>query len=102
MTLLNQHPVIFISKYAPAGFIREIDGRLYASPDVYQGLKQMIELRGRWPRIRHLPEDEQGPFEQWLGGKTCPWLDEEDDADQDGYYLWDYKQWQEGYPSPLG
>ena len=50
MTLLNNVPV-YMSKYAPQGFAREIDGRWYMSPDMYYRLRQTIECHAGDPRL---------------------------------------------------
>lgn len=49
-----------------------------------------------WPRISDLPAEERLAFEEWLGGKTRPWLEGVMPAEQDGYYSHDYKAWKRG------
>lgn len=46
-----------------------------------------------FPRIRDLPENERKPFNDFLRGQTRPWIDGEDENNQDAYYPWDYKEW---------
>jgi hypothetical protein len=54
-------------------------------------------MKGRWPRLRDLPEEEQEPFREWLRGSTIPHLVGVADEDQDAYYPWDYIRWKGGF-----
>jgi len=49
-----------------------------------------------WPRIRDLPEEERVPFNQWLAGQTCPWIEGMHEDSQDAYYEHDYRRWKAG------
>ncbi len=55
-------------------------------------------MKQPWYRVRDLPESERQPFEQWLTGKTRPWLDGEPETEQDGYFYWEYSRWRELKP----
>jgi hypothetical protein len=56
--------------------------------------KQMKIISSKYYlRARNLPEEEQGPFNEWLVGQTRPWLEWVPDEEQDGYYAWDYDDW---------
>ena len=51
-------------------------------------------------RIRNLPAAEQDMFRKWLIGQAVPTLADDkghrlSDNEQDGYYGWDYKYWQD-------
>lgn len=54
----------------------------------------------QWPRIRHLPESEQGPFRNALirHGYACPKIPGVMNIDQDAYYPCDYQRWKAGLP----
>lgn len=52
----------------------------------------------KWPRIGDLPKNEQAPFDAWLSGQTRPWIEGEDEKNQDAYYPWDYDRWKQGKP----
>jgi hypothetical protein len=49
-----------------------------------------------WPRIKDLPIDQQEPFNAWLSGQTCPFIEGVKIADQDAYYPWDYDRFARG------
>lgn len=53
--------------------------------------RRLAWLIKRYPRIRNLPTEEQGPFREWLMGQTQPGgaLDGENDF----YYQHDYDRW---------
>lgn len=44
-------------------------------------------------RLRDLPETERSQFYVWLRGQTIPCFDGVPDAEQDGFYLHDYRRW---------
>lgn len=53
----------------------------------------------KWPLMRDLPENEQGPFAKWLTGQTRPLIMDGDkiaEGNQDAYYPWDYDRWKSG------
>ena len=52
-----------------------------------------------WPRLRDLPETEQGVFAHWLFTQTRPLLNDVSDDEQDAYYQHDYDLWiEQGRP----
>jgi len=60
----------------------------------------MIRSEGVYdfPRIRDLPQEEQGDFDRWLDGQTRPLIDGIPLEEQDFYYPWDYDRWKKGLP----
>lgn len=51
-----------------------------------------------WPRIKDLPVEQQEPFNKWLYGQTCPWIEGLPISEQDAYYPWDYERFIAGRP----
>lgn len=51
-----------------------------------------------WPRLRDLPQEEQGEFKVWLmvNRLNLPLLDMVLATDQDAYYPHDYDDWKNG------
>ena len=58
----------------------------------------MSEKKSDYQRIRDLPEEEREPFEKWMRGQTCPYVDTEPIEEQDFFYPWDYDRWKQGLP----
>lgn len=46
-------------------------------------------------RLRDLPEAERSVFARWLQGQTIPSLHGVPTAEQDAFYLHDYRRWRE-------
>lgn len=55
------------------------------------------EQKVSWPRIRDLPAEQREPFEHWLRGQTCPWLEGVPETEQDAYHQGDYDRWHYGW-----
>ena len=47
-----------------------------------------------YPRIKDLSVEEQEPFDKWLTGQTCLWIEGVPREGQDAYYPWDYDHWE--------
>ncbi len=57
-----------------------------AQPDTYQG---------SYGRLRDLPSDQTKAFRQWMRENHVwqPMVPDVSDAEQDGFYLWEYDKW---------
>ena len=48
--------------------------------------------------LAELPEDDQGPFMEWLFGQTIPAPRPDDPPGTIRAYRWDYERWKQGWP----
>ena len=48
--------------------------------------------------LAELPENEQGPFMEWLFGQTIPAPRPGDPPGTVRAYRWDYERWKQGWP----
>ncbi len=58
-----------------------------------------MEDKPKFPLLSDLPEIERIPFEKWLAGQTCPFVEDKKTGElKFGYYPWDYERWKRGQP----